>query len=246
MKYLLCPPGFSGFLTAIYHSYYGHKDAAGFEPDTAARNFIDEYVPISDAPALAHKVKDAILEKGGADFYRDLYDAYRSGAADREQTLADYIRLFFKRGLAVRTMYGDAAVVAFNDMLRKVRHEVHRLAGFVRFREMQNGAYYAYYSSDNDIVDLLGLEFTSRFSTQAFVLHDYKRGKMCGYDGREMRLLPAPAKVEIQLSERERLFGSLWKQYHKNISVKGRENPRLQRGFLPKKYRHFMSEFDGE
>jgi probable DNA metabolism protein len=50
--------------------------------------------------------------------------------------------------------------------------------------------------------------------------------------------------LNIELSERETVFQTLFKEYHKTVAIKGRENLKLQRAFAPKKYREFMSEFD--
>jgi probable DNA metabolism protein len=50
--------------------------------------------------------------------------------------------------------------------------------------------------------------------------------------------------LSIELSERETVFQSLFKEYNKTVAIKGRENLKLQRAFAPKKYRDFMSEFD--
>jgi probable DNA metabolism protein len=76
------------------------------------------------------------------------------------------------------------------------------------------------------------------------VIHDYERNKAAFFDGSKIYYAPVPEKIEIVLSESETRFKSVWKNYHKNLSVTERQNLKLQRAFAPIKYRHFMSEFD--
>jgi probable DNA metabolism protein len=118
--------------------------------------------------------------------------------------------------------------------------------GFVRLQEMSNGLFYGFFRSDNDLLDLLAPEFLSRFPIQKFVLHDYPRKRIAYYDGQKILYADAPPVVNIELSDAETLFQTLWRDYHKNVSIVERKNPKLQRAFLPKKYRGFMSEFPPE
>jgi probable DNA metabolism protein len=243
MKYLICEPSFVGFLSAVYDSYYS---GAGADAVTSNRNLptlIDETADAGESVLKAQKVRAGIIKKGGRGAYESVCDAYRSGNPDKEQIIFDYLRLFFKKGRQVFEMFDNPAVTEFNDTVRKVYGEVHRLIAFVRLQEMSNGAYYGYYSSDNDIIEKLTPDLARRFNTEKFILHDYKRRKMAFYDGQSIGYAVSPERVEIELSERETLFQSLWKQYHENVSIKERENLKLQGRFLPKKYRHFMNEF---
>jgi probable DNA metabolism protein len=64
------------------------------------------------------------------------------------------------------------------------------------------------------------------------------------YNGNYITYLPAAGNIEIELSGRETAYENLFKEYHKNIAINERENYKLQRAFAPKKYRHFMSEFE--
>lgn len=243
MELIVCPPYFTGFLTAVYDSYYEKKSAEKITANFTDIQLADTFSESGEDLEKARKVRDGIIKKGGLGFYTDIMDAYRSGQNGKEQIIADYLRLFFSRGKAVTSMFDRQEVVDFNDILRKVYHEMHRLTAFVRFQEMSNGVYYGYFTSDNDILELITRDLKSRLNDQPFILHDITRKKMAFYNGDECVFDLAPDSVEIELSDRELVFQELWRQYHQNVNIKERENLRLQRGFLPKKYRHFMSEF---
>lgn len=244
MKILLYDGTLNGYLTCVFERYYDHKDADGILPSNVSKfNFLDEYITITSDKAKSTKVRDAIIKKASHKHFCNVKDAMRSENPNKEKIIFSYISLLLKHGNSASEFYGDKRVTDFNDLLRKVYAEFHRLIAFVRFMEMKNNVYYAYYSSDNDIIDMLGREFVSRLNTQQFVLHDYKRKKMLCYDGKSTLITAAPDLIQIVLSEREKAFTHLWQQYHKNVTIKERKNLRLQRNFLPKKYRHFMSEF---
>lgn len=86
---------------------------------------------------------------------------------------------------SVKKAFNLPEVIDFNNLLYKVTGEIHRLKGLLRFMESSGGVFYAPYSPDNDITEILMLHFTERFKSERFVIHDVKR-KIAGmYDGKE-------------------------------------------------------------
>lgn len=243
MKILVPENNLAGFLTAVYHAYYTHKDADTITSDSGTVTMLDEKVEIETDLDLARRVRSGITKKAGSLGYRDISDAYLSCDDKKEQKIFKYLKLLFKNGRGVYSMFAEPDVIAFNDILNKVRGEVHRFHGFLRFQEMANGTFYSCFSGDNDIIELLVPHFKARFNNQKFVLHDIKRQKLVYFDGGKCHYLVAPEKFNIILSEDEVMFSELWRQYHKNVSIESRKNLRQQRQFLPKKYRWFMNEF---
>ncbi|MDR3216798.1 MAG: TIGR03915 family putative DNA repair protein [Clostridiaceae bacterium] len=243
MKVLVCQPNLVGFLSAIHAFYYDEKDAQLVVSENYARNLMDEYIEVDENADIASKVRGGIISKGGTASYEDVCDAYRSCNPDKENIIFEFLKLLFKHGANANLMFGEGAVTDFNDVLKKVVNEIHRMHMFVRFNEMSNGAYYAFYTSDNDILERIVPHFTQTYNTQPFILHDYTRRKMAVYDGSDTAFLLAPEKLEVELSERELFFQDLWKIYHNSVAIADRKNLKLQRQFLPKKYRHFMNEF---
>ncbi len=241
MYILFTENNLASFLTAVYYAYY-HTAPDLITSDSAALTMLDQVILIEADLEKAKKVRKGITDKLGHSGYREVCDAYLSSNVKKEQILYDYLKLAFREGKAVFSMYGDSSIKEFGLLLKKVRHEAHRMHGFLRFKEMENGVFYCFFGSDNDILELVLPHFAARFNTQSFVLHDIKRKKLAFYDGTVCRLIPAE-KVEITLSDKEKLFSALWKEYFENVSIADRENPRLQTQFAPKKYRWFMNEF---
>lgn len=242
MKILVPEQNLMGFLTAVYEAYYTHKDAETISSAPETPTLLDQTVDIPADAALASKVRSGIINKAGRDAYDEVATAYLSYDNKKEEKLFCYLKLLFRQGRDVLTMYANSEVIAFRDLLNKVNYEAHRFKGFLRFHELASGVYYSYFGGDNDILELLIPHFRGRFNDQKFILHDIKRGKLAYWDGRTVHLVPAPRTINIILSENELLFSTLWKEYHRNVAVEGRKNLKLQRQFLPKKYRWFMNE----
>jgi probable DNA metabolism protein len=243
MRYIRCEDNLAGFLTAVYKYYYDYGREGIIAADMSRYTLTDTLVSVGADTELARKVRAGIVKKIGSTGYKEISDAYLSSDPLKEDKILNYLILVFKHGRSVYGMFSEPGVIAFNDMLNKVRHEVHRLHGFLRFQELDSGVYYSFFSGDHDVIELLIPHFKARFNAQPFVLHDVKRSKMIFYDGGNTHKLLAPESLNITVSEREIFVSELWKQYHVNVNIENRRNIRTQNQFLPKKYRWFMNEF---
>ena len=131
----------------------------------------------------------------------------------------------------------------FNTLVDKVWLERHRFTGFLRFEETKNGLLYAEYAPDNDITDLLAPHFIKRINLP-FVICDVKRSRFAAWNGKELALFNADIPTNVLRSQFEKNVNDLWRGYFKATNVKERPHPKQQDGYLPRRYRKFMSEFD--
>jgi hypothetical protein len=132
----------------------------------------------------------------------------------------------------------------------KVAHEIDRLTGFLRFSPDSRGRYLARCSPDYFVLPALASHFSSRFGDTPWVIFDEKRGLALVGAGRgEARLIAAvdgdrDGRESCRPDGREDgTWGELWRLYHRVVGIKGRENPSLQRSFVPLRYRDYMNEF---
>lgn len=174
----------------------------------------------------------------------DVSLALRSGESLKEQTAFEYIRLIVAHNRAVRTMAGNPAVMEMNDIRGRVTGELHRMKGFLRFMESAEGVLYAPYSPDNDITDLLAPHFAERLKNQRFVIHDVKRKIAAMYDGNEL-VVTRVSDAEIYLSEYEKYFEDLWRQYYRSVNIAERPHERQMKGYMPVRYWKFLPEKRG-
>ena len=136
---------------------------------------------------------------------------------------------------------GDPDVLAVLAAAHKVQHEIHRLAGFLRFSPDRNGVYVARCSPDHCVLPALAEHFTLRFGETPWAIIDEKRGLcLSGGKGGKARLFRAkmPAAEEGSTEPWE----ELWRLYHRSINNEARKNPKLQRQFMPERYQKYLTE----
>jgi probable DNA metabolism protein len=127
----------------------------------------------------------------------------------------------------------------------RVTREIDRIKGFLRFMENDRGVLYAPYSPDNDITDLIAPHFAERFKSQRFVIHDTKRKVAAMYDGKNLVMFNAD-NADIYLSEYEKAFENLWKQYYKSVNITERPHEKQMKGYMPVRYWKFLPEKQDE
>ena len=185
---------------------------------------------------------NAILKYGGGETVNDLQVCLNACEETAFKTAFDYARLVLDRRHAVFTELADKRVSEFTFLVNKVRYERHRILGFIRFKETESGILYAPYSPDNDITEMVMPHFLQRLSGTPFAIHDVKRGKVCISDGKSFKVFFTEDGAELNLSEEEKEWESLWKRYYKSVNIKERKNKAQQNRCMPVRYRKFMSE----
>ena len=188
------------------------------------------------------RVITALYNYIGINALSDIKYAFRSGSKSKYESIFRYLRKTFEYRKNISGKFSEEAVMDFYDTIKKVGNEVHRFKGFIRFNECANGIYYAHFSPDNDIVDLLLPHFMVRFKNLPFVLHDVKRNIVAMYCNGESKVIQATQTLYVQLSNDELEFQNLWQTYYDNISIPERKNIKLMNSFLPIKYHAHLTE----
>ena len=166
----------------------------------------------------------------------------RRGSETKEQTALEYIRLIVAKRAPVGGMLSHPAVIAAREEKKKVTLEAHRYTGFLRFMEGQGGIFYAPFSPDNDILELILPHFIARLPDQPFVIHDVSRGKAALYNGKECVMTDTADKVDIPLSDCEQHFRTLWKEYYRSVNFAAHPHEKQMKGYMPVRYWKFMPE----
>lgn len=173
---------------------------------------------------------------------RELGYLLRSGESERDMAAYRYFKLIAREKRPVREMFSEPDVIAAEECIRRVLHEIERFRGFLRFLECESGALYAAFSPDHDICDLLVPHFRARLGKIPFLIHDVSRKKAAVYDGEHVFLAPLE-RAEIAVSANETEWQSLWKRYYDSVNIPSRERLKQMRGYMPVRYWKFMPEF---
>ena len=228
----------NGFLTAFPQAYL--DEDAILSSKTTQLLIGQGQVCVETNLTVAEKVKNRLLSFD-RHCMEDLDILLRSGMDNNEQIAFRYLRLLAKMKLPVSKRLADLDVFHAVECMKKVRYEIHRFHGFIRFMETASGALYAPFSPDNDICDLLALYFKGRFPTFPFVLHDVKRKKAAVYDGNVI-FTAYLDEAQVVLSSSEEEWQALWKKYYTAVNIPSRERLKQMKGFMPTRYWKFLPE----
>lgn len=227
-----------GFLTAF---------VIAFEDENARLSSKCTQLPLGEKPVVvqtdlirADKAKRRLLSFD-KEIGKELDILLRCGETDNEQVAFAYLRKVARQKRPVRTQLASVDVFRAAEYIKKVRYEVHRFHGFIRFMECESGALYAPFSPDNDICDLLVPHFRARLPAYPFVLHDVKRKKAAVYDGTHAFIAELD-KANILLSANEEGWQELWKKYYSAVNIPSRERLKQMRNYMPVRYWAFMPE----
>lgn len=241
-----------GIYSAVYLSYKWKEspDIVVVKGDTFQTDFSTEVKKIETTESGSKRVENGIKERLRPDRLDELDFAHASGEEGKHTVIFKFLRLLFDKGAPAADMLHEPVVIAYNDIIFRVGHEVNRMTGFLRFKETAEGYYYAQIKPDHDVVKFLMPHFTDRYRNMQFAIHDIRRNIIGIYNTKTYKVISNPGKVEVVLSAEETEFADLWKQYYNNVSIMERKNKRLQKQFLPVRYCEMMEEtyeiFDSE
>jgi probable DNA metabolism protein len=243
MKFYIVDQTEDAFYTAVFLAY-NQTDCIITSATDIQLGFDCQVVNVTIDTNKAERVK-AKLKKLDPPSLGDITLVLRSQETTKEQTAFEYIKLIVQHRAPVRGMLAEPTVIEMDRLRSKVTSEVHNMKGFLRFIENAEGILYAPYSPDNNITDLIAPHFAQRFGNQKFVIHDVKRKIAAMSDGFELVMFEAD-NADIYLSEYEKTFENLWKEYYKSVNIAGRPHEKQMKGYMPVRYWKFMPEKKGD
>jgi probable DNA metabolism protein len=142
---------------------------------------------------------------------------------------------------------GDPDVWAVQEAAAKVRREVHRLLGFLRFSLAEGDFYIARCAPDYFVLPALGPHFGRRLGEIPWGIIDERRKlSLIRPPGGELELFTGvfpdfPSSAGVPLSHSDP-WEDLWRLYHRSVTIENRKNPALQRQFMPLRYWKYLPE----
>lgn len=234
---------FEGLLTAIYESYYRKVRPCEIRcADNLQINLLNDYQHIPVDQEKSEKVYRSIRDKISVHALEMVYHVFLSEVPEAGNMILDYLRLGWKLGRAVDSCLADDRVLKVHQLSRRVTNEAHLMSGFVRFRLLEGGIFYAPIKPDYNILELLAPHFVDRFSDQNWVIHDVGRKLAAVYNRSEWVLMDADVEEQFGVGAEEMQYQELWKEFFNSIAIKSRINPKLQKRLMPVRYWRYMTE----
>jgi probable DNA metabolism protein len=238
---------FEGFLCVVYAYYYegilplSIQSGDDYRPTIAQ----EEYFVVTDSER-ARKVEAAIKKKISQDAANRVGCAFLADADDRYINLLHYIVFGFKAGHMVDSHMQHDFVLRVHKLAREVGREAHKLTGFCRFAETEQGMYYCPITPVHHVLLPLAEHFSDRMMNQSWVIHDKRRNKAAVYNGHEYTFVEvAHGGGPVVFASNEAFIQNLWVVYFNTLAIEARKNPRLHRQMLPLHFRGNMTEFTG-
>ena len=236
---------YDGFLSAIFEAFRRHEDPENIVsqlPDQLG--FFQSFFQVETDSAHARRVEKGILRAMNADILSYVFAAMHSAQPYAGRDLLVFLRRGFEEGAAILERLTDDTVVRVMRMSRHVWSESGRWREFLRFHELENGVFIAQYEPENDVTELLMPHFAERFCTYPFLIHDkirkragiYQRGQWMIASSENMALPPE--------SRQEAYYQKLWLLFYDTVAIHSRENPKLRRQLMPKKFWKDMLEMN--
>ena len=250
MRVYRCEDSLESIFTAIYRSYEENRDA---EDTCLALDdnplLFGEDVYVQPDSARAVKVMRTLERRFGEENYLTVCTAL--AATDKEKAQAVYRTV--AKGLDERCARGhlfdnlaDEYVMKTFSLARAAGREIDHFREFLRFQELENGVLYAKIGPKNNVLTFLMRHFADRLPIENFVIYDSTRNLFGIHPvKRQWYLLSGEEAAEpaLRFSEEEEQYQELFRCFCRTISIKERENLRLQQSMLPLRFREYMIEF---
>ncbi|MGI6188943.1 MAG: DNA metabolism protein [Clostridiales bacterium] len=246
MIYYIYDGSFEGMLTAVYESYIRHECPEKIlKGDCLQDNLFVEYVFIDTDEQKAKTLYDAVKKKISPGAVKCILYAYLSEDKEAGTAVYQYLKLGWKMGKQVDSAIAHPWVFQIHTLYNKVRGEAGRMLGLIRFNLLRNGIYYASIEPDHNILSIIAHHFKQRMPRQDWIIHDVKRDLAAVCHDHQCIIIPFEFDGPLPLDQQEIDYQSLWKEYFKDIAIKSRINPKLQRQNMPLRYWKHLVEKPG-
>ena len=233
---------FDGLLTVIYMAY-NDRESNMLRVSAKAEQLIlalDDIHIITDF-FKARRVEKAICEKLSQNFLNSIRTCFLSNDKNKDTIIIHTVYKALKYGEEILNSLDDHAFY-MNKLVKQVLNERHRYLGLLRFKEMKDGIMFSTIEPKNNILPILISHFKNRMKREKIAIFDKGRKMIVYYDGKKAEIFFVES-LEIEWSDEEIEYSELWKTFHKSISIKERENKKLQQSNIPKYYwKHLIED----
>lgn len=236
---------FEGFLSLIYEVYYQKLKPLKIYKTLPNEMIFEEIKEIETIEQNSKKVLDSMKKIFPKDIVCKILNIFMCDTKEFEMALLEYIILGFKDTKQLFNI-NNSSIFYLEALEKELFRHVHKMTGFIRFEELEDGTLYAKIQTKFNVAYFLGKHFLKRFNNQNFIIHDIER---------EIAFVKIENNISIEniasfdtptYSENEAKFQKLWSSFFNSVSIKERTNLKLQQNQVPLIYRTYMNEFFNE
>lgn len=236
---------FAGFLTCVFESYARRELPMIFSGPEEVRLSMYPERTIETSKGQALRVYQGIANNISPAAQRLAALGFLTCLPEREQVIYQFLRLGFAKGGQVTHWLTDGRVAVLDQAVRHLTHEAHQYQGFVRFSDF-DGLLAGEIEPKNRVLPLLRPHFCDRFSNETFFLYDRTHQEALLYQPGRWAIAPMKEFRMARPDQREREYRRMWKAFYDTIAIRERENPKLRRSNMPKRYWSQLTEFQSD
>lgn len=255
---LLCEDSMDGILTGIYEAYQLKKNEEVESHDRihlytgklVQPSFCMHYIQVKSDLEKSRKVIRTLIDRFGEENYYMLCLAMVSDSEKKADAVYHTVvySLQGKSPDLFAKLQDDYILHAFTCQ-RKANNELMHLRGFLRFQELEKGILYAKIGPKSQILPFLMEHFADRFPSENFMIYDESH-RIFGLHPKQKKwyLLQDDSFQERNLifSKEEDKYAEMFCHFCDSVSIKDRQNEKLQMNMLPLRFRGYMTEFQTE
>jgi len=233
---------FEGFLSLVHEVYYDKLSPTIIlkkPPQTLHFEPLHECFTQSDK---AQKVLLAVQKHFSPPHFTRIFHTFLCDTEAFEMALLFYITQGFKEKKML-----DNITLEPIFYLQHLEHALlrlsHKMYGFTRFEELEDGTLYAKIKTKYNVLPFLGKHFAKRLGSHPFIIHDLGRSLAFIKDDHHTQIHTVSAFDTPTLSRNEEEVQALWKTFFHHVAIENRRNPHLQKSLVPLLYRTYMTEF---
>lgn len=247
----ICTDTITGICSALHDAWLENRngDAGIGLRGRVQQQFFCQYKTVVETEGKAQRLQRMVKRYLGYNAYWDIYYALLSDDQEKGTEVFRVMRearnIPDSRKIMDHLRNPDVAKVF--AMSRSVSNEAHMYEEFIRFRELKNGILFSEITPKSQILTCIGDHFQDRFPLENWVIYDKTHKVFLIHRKQEKWALVWGESLDVdaagRVSEDEKKYARLWKEFFKAISIRERENPKCQRNHLPLRFHGDMTEF---
>jgi probable DNA metabolism protein len=210
------------------------------------QNIFSEFIYVETDTDKAKKVIESIKKKLSMQCYYTVYMSFLH-CEDSSNDIYNYLRLAFKHGKNIKYMLSKEIVMKLMGLQRAVTNELNSYIEIARFEEVSDNVFVSKIEPKHNILLGLADHFKNRMPSINWMIIDCARSMALIHPKDKecyiQKLYPDELEKLSATHDIRSPYKKLWKSFFDSISVKERENLKLQRQHCPIRKRKYMTEF---
>lgn len=233
---------FEGYLTLVHDVYYKKLSFSSISKESQTGLFLDEFYLVKTDETKALAVLEALKKRFAKNYFESILVIFMCDTTAFEQRLLEFIILGFKDQKELANI-NHPCVFFIQNLQKQYFRNYHKMSGFLRFSELEDGSFYAQLQNQFNLLYYLGKHFLKRFNNQTFFIHDVERSLVFIKNDTTRGVFEVKEFELPNFSEHEEKFQKLWKHFYTSVTIESRVNEKLQKQLVPLIYRTYMNEF---